>query len=62
MSRNQHLRRLIAREAILIAPGVYDAYLAAALGRAFLKCPQFVRVASPLGIRSGEKHTSVTSS
>ena len=28
MSRNQRLRRLIAREEILIAPGVYDAYLA----------------------------------
>lgn len=34
MSRNQHLRRLIAREAILIAPGVYDAYLARCVERA----------------------------
>ncbi len=34
MSRNQRLRRLIAREEILIAPGVYDAYLARCVERA----------------------------
>ncbi len=34
MSRNQRLRRLIAREEILIAPGVYDAYLASCVERA----------------------------
>ncbi|MDH3411662.1 MAG: oxaloacetate decarboxylase [Gammaproteobacteria bacterium] len=34
MSRNQRLRRLIGREEILIAPGVYDAYLARCVERA----------------------------
>lgn len=34
MSRNQRLRRLIAREQILVAPGVYDAYLARCVERA----------------------------
>lgn len=34
MSRNQRLRRLIAREEILIAPGIYDAYLARCVERA----------------------------
>ncbi len=34
MSRNQRLRQLIAREEILIAPGVYDAYLARCVERA----------------------------
>jgi len=34
MSRNQRLRRLIAREEILVAPGVYDAYLARCVERA----------------------------
>lgn len=34
MSKNQRLRRLIARERILIAPGVYDAYLARCVERA----------------------------
>ncbi|HSS63324.1 MAG TPA: oxaloacetate decarboxylase [Gammaproteobacteria bacterium] len=34
MTRNQRLRRLIAREEILIAPGVYDAYIARCVERA----------------------------
>jgi 2-methylisocitrate lyase-like PEP mutase family enzyme len=34
MSRNERLRRLIAREEILLAPGVYDAYLARCVERA----------------------------
>ncbi len=34
MSRNQRLRQLIAREEILVAPGVYDAYLARCVERA----------------------------
>jgi 2-methylisocitrate lyase-like PEP mutase family enzyme len=34
MTRNQRLRRLIAREEILVAPGVYDAYLARCVERA----------------------------
>ena len=34
MSRNLRLRQLIAREEILIAPGVYDAYLARCVERA----------------------------
>jgi 2-methylisocitrate lyase-like PEP mutase family enzyme len=34
MSRKQRLRQLIAREEILVAPGVYDAYLARCVERA----------------------------